>query len=342
MEINTDNEDFILEENMSFSTIELIEYYKEANIMFMNAMDKIFQIIYLDNITLEDVEFLKGLDLTYSDQKLLHTSYYTFGKEIKKNILEATLSQSFKKAQDIFGNVSYALWNEKCNFYTIKFIQFGVEIDFMLDFIRKLKYYLTFLYIDFMKYVFPSTEPSFQDFFSFRETTEIADEEMDILKKRQIYINAIIESDKLSLVESFDEEDKELHLTFNKKCKKAIEIIDFEIENSPKQITLEQNIEKISGESENKEFTTKRQVLAIYFIFNELGVKNIDKTVQARFIQFLTNKNQSNIYKILSNPFKGLDESNTKIKDDLLYVKNLFDELGLSQLSKKIDANMQI
>ena len=91
MEINTDNEDFILEENMSFSTIELIEYYKEANIMFMNAMDKIFQIIYLDNITLEDVEFLKGLDLMYSDQQLLHTNYYTFGKEIKKNILEATL-----------------------------------------------------------------------------------------------------------------------------------------------------------------------------------------------------------------------------------------------------------
>ena len=144
METNTDYEDFITEENESLSTLELIELYKEANVGFMDAMNKICQIIYLNNITLEDVMFLKGLNFTYCDQKLGQTSYHKFGKEIKKNILEATLSESFEKAQQFFGNVSYNLWNEKCNFYCTKFIQFGIEIDFMLEFIRKLKYYLVF------------------------------------------------------------------------------------------------------------------------------------------------------------------------------------------------------
>ncbi len=90
----------------------------------------------------------------------------------------------------------------------------------------------------------------------------------------------------------------------------------------------------------NKEFTNRRQVLAMYFIFNALEIKNIDKTILARFIQFLTGKSESNIYKILSDPFKGGDELNSRLKDDLNYVKEKFDGLGLEQISKNIVANM--
>lgn len=67
------------------------------------------------------------------------------------------------------------------------------------------------------------------------------EEETDLLKKRQIYITAIIESDKLSIIENFDEQDKQMHLTFNAKCKKAIEIIDFQLQHMPKQIAEEEN-----------------------------------------------------------------------------------------------------
>lgn len=91
----------------------------------------------------------------------------------------------------------------------------------------------------------------------------------------------------------------------------------------------------VQVEEKNKnEFTTNRQVLFMHFIFVALGVQNIDKSKQRNAIQFLTNKNDSNIYDRIRNPYSY---SNQRIREDLRYIRNLFEDLQLSEIVTKIN-----
>jgi hypothetical protein len=84
----------------------------------------------------------------------------------------------------------------------------------------------------------------------------------------------------------------------------------------------------------NPEFTTNRQVLALCFMLKHLGVKNVDKTVQAKFIEFLTGKTYKDIY-------DGVREVEDRIykKDgkDAEYIKDWFQKLELSEVVNDID-----
>ena len=70
--------------------------------------------------------------------------------------------------------------------------------------------------------------------------------------------------------------------------------------------------------SPNDEFTMSRQVMAMYFLMKYLKIENVDNTNKARFIEFLTQKNYSNIYRKLRNPFEGNPKWVTK---DLIYIR---------------------
>ena len=59
----------------------------------------------------------------------------------------------------------------------------------------------------------------------------------------------------------------------------------------------------------NSEFTTNRQVLALSFMLKHLGIKDIDKTVQAKFIMFLIGKNYKKIY------------DSVREADDIVFIK---------------------
>lgn len=117
--------------------------------------------------------------------------------------------------------------------------------------------------------------------------------------------------------------------------------------SSISQIPQNTQIASIDNEksSKNKDFTTKRQVLAMYYLLNEFDgkTKQIDRTVKARFVEFLTGKNYDSIYRALQDPFKALENTkNASAKHDIKYVVNQFNELGLTEISKKINADMSI
>jgi transcription initiation factor TFIIIB Brf1 subunit/transcription initiation factor TFIIB len=109
-------------------------------------------------------------------------------------------------------------------------------------------------------------------------------------------------------------------------------------------ITTEEEIKSIFIETEtastlkntekSKSFTTARQVLAVHYLLKYANVKNIDRTEIARFIQFLTGKNFDNIYKKLQSPFKLNDKY---LKEDLRYVKDYFERLGMQEIVKMIN-----
>lgn len=101
-------------------------------------------------------------------------------------------------------------------------------------------------------------------------------------------------------------------------------------------------------EMTNREFTTARQVLAIYHLlhFAQVRFENINKTDLARFTQFLTGKEAGNakienttIYKRWKNIYSKSEENNI---EDLRYIKTFFEKLGLFEIVKAIDNEMVI
>lgn len=88
----------------------------------------------------------------------------------------------------------------------------------------------------------------------------------------------------------------------------------------------------------HKDFTTARQVLAMYYLFEFLKVENIDRTIKARFIEFLTCKNYDSIYDKLEKPFK---DNPTTARKDLQYVRQHFENLGLMDIARMISNDME-
>ncbi len=98
-----------------------------------------------------------------------------------------------------------------------------------------------------------------------------------------------------------------------------------------------------------REFTTARQVLAIKYLFQFAGIKEIeyDKTELAHFIRFLTSKELGNtkiqntgIYKKVKNPYKDKDSEKN---EDLKYIRVYFQKLNLTKIvmmiNEEIDSN---
>ena len=89
------------------------------------------------------------------------------------------------------------------------------------------------------------------------------------------------------------------------------------------------------GAKRNPEFTTNRQVIALHYMLKYLQVKNVDKTVQAQFIEFLTGKNYKKIY----DSVREVDDLIfLKGGDDARYIKDWFERLSLTEIVRDLDA----
>lgn len=82
------------------------------------------------------------------------------------------------------------------------------------------------------------------------------------------------------------------------------------------------------------EFTTARQVLAIHYLLKYCKAEQVSNADVARFIEFLTGKNYKNIYKRVGNPLGSRDK---ELNEDLRFVRSYFEKLGLSEIVKMIN-----
>ena len=91
-------------------------------------------------------------------------------------------------------------------------------------------------------------------------------------------------------------------------------------------------------ESKNSEFTTARQVLALYYIFEHLQIRGteVDKAAKERFVQFLTGKSQQNIHAAFTNPHINAKTKKFRF-EDLQYIRKYFEDIGLSEIVKAIN-----
>jgi len=92
-------------------------------------------------------------------------------------------------------------------------------------------------------------------------------------------------------------------------------------------------LKSLKQPKQNPEFTTNRQVIALCYLLQAVGVE-ANSSEQSRFIEFLTNKTNKEIYKrvlAIDSTVYNLDGK------DAIYVRDWFNKLGLSKLAKKID-----
>ncbi len=102
--------------------------------------------------------------------------------------------------------------------------------------------------------------------------------------------------------------------------------------------TLKKTIAKLTEETNTRGMTMPQQVLAFYYLFNEMGINfnNSDKTQWARFINTFTGKNFQNIRTELNIDFEC-----KKTQKNLRVVADLFAEL-FPRIQQKVINDSQI
>lgn len=345
---------------MGLSIKEIKSIYAKQNLNMISAMERLEDIIFGECVNDRDINYLKKRDDFYKPLLLKKKDFEEHGKCLSINILNATLIDTYYKAIHFFNNEDCLKWDERYQKFKTDIIKIDGDINFLLTYIKSLYESLFQLHRDLsnntIKNTDSSTNEEYDGLFNFSNIYNLVLDEPELLVKNKILHESIASRDLLCLSLGSNPDKFKPNILFKEKCKTAIEIVKSQIENTKeKDLTTqsknkttdldEQNSKPEQENPKNPEFTTRRQVLALYYLLDAIdkGTNSIDRTVKARFIHFLTGKNESNIYKTLSEPHKGLgNEKNKKsgIKD-LEFIRKHFDELELKTISQKITNDMQ-
>ncbi len=332
-----------IKQSDELSMSQVIEESQYFNTLLIMTMDRITQIVEDDKITPDDISWFRQMESSFCEITLDFSKMEQFGDELRKLIMKATMTEAYNRGIQFFGNPVVSYWNQRLEEYKVRFICLTDDSSFMLEFLDSFHAELVCLCRDYQSIVLKQAFIPLVDFLNFNEVFDKAEEEQDLRLRKQIYVNAIVESNLVDLTIEMDEGERRMHHAFLQKCNKAIEVVDFQIRHAQPDQRVSEDI--TSDRTENsKDFTTRRQVLSMYYLLNELdkSTHQIDRTVKARFIEFLTGKNYDSIYKSLSNPHKGLDSNNPQnAQKDMEYVKSHFEKLGLQNIVDKITNDMK-
>ncbi|NDP22804.1 MAG: hypothetical protein GZ091_17250 [Paludibacter sp.] len=337
---------------IGLSIHEIKTIYKKVNTNMVEAMERIEDILFQESFNKNDILYLRNRNNFYKTLTLRDDDAFEHGESLMKSILTATLSEAYNRSLVFFDSRNNLAWFEKLDEYRIQFLQMDGETTFLLSVVNGLYDSLWILYKGFNNQPLSLYENDELDF-DFDLIYNQVLSEPDLFSKMSILYNAIAEKDLLSLKSELNPYRYQLNENFKKCCNDAIDIIQTQIENtiefkSLKTTELKPETRILTSDTNIKypEFTTKRQVLAMYYLLNEAdkNTNSIDRTVRARFILFMTGKNESNIYDALSNPFKGLEnEKNKKAAlEDMKFVRSQFELLQMNAIVEKITKDMKI
>ena len=140
---------------------------------------------------------------------------------------------------------------------------------------------------------------------------------------------------RLERVEELKEQIQQLNQIINEKSE---EIEKLKAGHTPEMQALKDRITLLTTDAKTRGMTMPQQVLAFYYLFNELGISfnNSDKTQWARFINTFTGKNFQNIRTELN-----IDFESKKTQKNLRVVADLFAEL-FPRIQQKVINDSQI
>lgn len=280
-----------------------IEICEKSNNQLIKALDKIEQILQIKKVTSLDIKYLNNLNLNcYTADIFRHqfTPIVNNEKEIS-NILDSTLSETRNRANLFFYKEGTNEWNAKFNEYKTSMMKFGNNAFYLISFFEKLFSTLselenTFIGLNMTTWEDMESNRIFDDFI-FEFTRIKAESEADLIKRKQIYINAIVDCDTFRLKTEFNaiDESDEIVDCYKANCEKAIENIDLQLQLNQTIVTLPEI--KIEIEKKKKP-ETKKQTLNDFFNDN-ISVETI-KNIQTTFCSYKAKKMAIVIYLLQS------------------------------------------
>jgi len=95
---------------------EVMDEYRLLNESFIKVIDKLLYIFNNAVVTDADISFIESIDFIYEKREIKRSEKYFSDKNLFRNILEATLSDSILKAKEFFGDAN-ADWDAKADKY---------------------------------------------------------------------------------------------------------------------------------------------------------------------------------------------------------------------------------
>jgi hypothetical protein len=342
------------DKNREYTIAELTGEYRKLNQNLKAALQIFVKIHETWMVDENDYSDLAKLNLNFVQLNVVKEELEMLGFSILESIINTIFLDLMCLANEFYGSEDAENW-EQVN-YEVKqiIIRNGINDSGMLKLYHK--FYLSLVNISkLMEFTIYDDDPEYNEYFQYMpvdfETTMTKLRSIKNIQDKINYLNNEIKDKELICIQVREDTNFFSVLqTFIMKCKQALDILtrDIPLEGSKSSSDEmpEENIimpEENPENPKNREFTTARQVLAVYYLLNEVdqkAVNQIDRTEKARFIEFLTGKNYKNIYKTLSDPFKGFNNKNNKrILNDLEYIKVYFTKLGLQSIVDKIDSD---
>lgn len=351
-----------------FNSIEAITlYYKNLNETISEVIDRYLSIFDCESFNKQDLDFFNKRTINYislTDKEILIMNENIKNRDLK-NIFNATMSETIKSIEEFFYSFQFPNdWIAQRDEYAQKLVTAsGKHIDYALPHFNNFTDILLLIYEDNIKLNRP-----YERMFSFYHVSKNANEIVDLNERKLFFKKKSLECTNMFQKRLYSV-DVGIVNTFKQRCKDAIAAIEQEQElnesiaehqrtkltkslqaQMPQQSIEtshfdhnEMNVEQHS-EIPVVDATLARQFLAIFYLLSAADKATFgrNKSEIARFVQFLTGKSYSNIRKHVHSPTTDPDEKlSSKNKNDIAFVKEFFVKLGLTNIAKQMERDLQ-
>lgn len=219
-----------------FTLSQSINWLKDINLKLIERVELIESIINKNKVEESDIERLKIIDKHhYTSWDILELPLDYEDLDLCLTIYNSTILDARNKYETFFDYQNNRAF-ELHQYYLSKFISYNIEVDFFIHYFENLRLQLTELSLTFSGCTHESEYG-----FCFQNTMNLANKEPDLKKRKQIYLDAFaainmdwIESE-LCFPKETDEYKSQLEhfQEYCFGCQKAIETIDFQLQNIP-------------------------------------------------------------------------------------------------------------
>jgi len=336
--MNRQNEIKSANEGICLSAKAYIDYMQKINDSFSEVLNRLVEITKSNQITPNDVNLFKSIDLMYNNYELTPDTCLQAGKDIKKHLFLAAIEPFIIQLKMFYGVDEISLiGNKKLNEMIVLFFKINLDAEFLVDFTTEFTFISGVILKDYNQW-FRKQPNSFDDKFWFEDLYFKSEDLNTTSEKLQHFKNEIIAAQEWLLIDSENDSDKQQADIFIDKCNRAIEFIQIKNQLSPK--VIESTVDELLLPLPDTDITLNRQFLALYYLLNEVDKEAFarNKSEIARFIQLLTGKSYENIYKLTKNPVKDpVERTSKKYQSDIKFVKESFLKLGLNKIAQQIE-----
>lgn len=333
---------------------EVVAEYKTLNNNILDVLERLDDIILIENICADDLKYLKKRNIQYTKRRIRKSrkDNCILNYDIFSNVLNATLKEAYDKSNWFFGGDDLVIWEWKLDSFRNFFIaNAGKYTAEMIQFINIVYRNLREIHID-----FNTRDDSFKATFNFDSFLLLSEQLTEPCERINFFNLAILNCQKMCLAGQIKNPTSYEQEEFIQKCLKAIEIINLEIQISEAALTssITNEDKSLATDSTSElqpqlpsadslpevDITLNRQFLAIYYMLNKIDSNSFarNKSEIARFIQLLTGKSYHNIYKYVKNPIKDPSERvSRKYQDDIHFLVETFRKLGLDSIAANIE-----